>query len=175
MKKGKFGVCLWFYAVLAFVLAFLGQVLLGALLLGFVVATEKDEWLTRQTIEALCLSIFASVVSSVLSIINRVFSYIPLVGSAVSDVFSWLNWLVSIAVLVFVIIGIVQTAKGKDASIPVFSSIACKAVGLIKQKPVYQQPQYQQPMNGQYPQQPANGQYPQYQPPMNQPPQNPQQ
>ena len=32
MKKGKFGVCLWFYAVLAFVLAFLGQILLGALL-----------------------------------------------------------------------------------------------------------------------------------------------
>ena len=170
MKKGKFGVCLWFYAVLAFVLAFLGQVLLGALLLGFVIATEKDEWLTRQTIEALCLSIFASVVSSVFSLVNRVFSWIPFVGSTVSDVFSWLNWLVSIAVLVFVIIGIVQTAKGKDASIPVFSSIAYKAVGLIKQKPVYQPP-----MNGQYPQQPANGQYPQYQPPMNQPPQNPQQ
>ncbi len=173
MKKGKFGVCLWFYAVLAFVLAFLGQVLLGALLLGFVIATEKDEWLTRQTIEALCISIFASVIGDILSMVSRVFSSIPFVGSTVSDVFSWLNWFVSVAVLVFVIIGIVQTAKGKDASIPVFSSIAYKAVGLVKQKPVYHQP-----ANGQYPQQPMNGQYPQYQSPQNpqyQPPQNPQQ
>ena len=29
MQKGKYGVCLWFYALVAFILAFLGQVLLG--------------------------------------------------------------------------------------------------------------------------------------------------
>ena len=34
MQKGKYGVCLWFYALVAFILAFLGQVLLGGLLLG---------------------------------------------------------------------------------------------------------------------------------------------
>lgn len=181
MKKGKFGVCLWFYAVLAFVLAFLGQILLGALLLGFVIATEKDEWLTRQTIEALCLSIFSSVVGGVFSLLNQLVSPIPFVGSTISTVFSWVEWLVSVAVLVFVIIGIVQTAKGKDAPVPGFSALAYKAVGMMKPKPVYQQPQYQAPVNGQYPQYqaPANNNQPQYQapqyqqPPVNNQPQNP--
>ena len=36
MKKDRFGICIPFYAVLAFVLAMLGQTLLGGLLLGFV-------------------------------------------------------------------------------------------------------------------------------------------
>ena len=113
--------------------------------------------------------------------LNQLVSPIPFVGSTISTVFSWVEWLVSVAVLVFVIIGIVQTAKGKDASVPGFSALAYKAVGMMKPKPVYQQPQYQAPVNGQYPQYqaPANNNQPQYQapqyqqPPVNNQPQNP--
>ena len=34
MQKGKYGVCLWFYALVAFILAFLGQVFIGRPPLG---------------------------------------------------------------------------------------------------------------------------------------------
>ena len=40
MRKGKFGICLWFYAALAFVLAFLQQSMLCILLLGFVIVAD---------------------------------------------------------------------------------------------------------------------------------------
>ena len=41
MKKDRFGICLTFYAVLAFVLAILGQTLLGGLLLAFAILVER--------------------------------------------------------------------------------------------------------------------------------------
>ena len=68
MQKGKFGIYLWFYAMLAFVLAFLGQVLLAGLLLGFVIVAEKDEWVIKQVMQAFGLAIFASVVGEVLDL-----------------------------------------------------------------------------------------------------------
>ena len=70
MQKGKYGVCLWFYALVAFILAFLGQVLLGGLLLGFVIVAEKNEWLTRQVIQAFFLTIIVSVINAVLDLLN---------------------------------------------------------------------------------------------------------
>lgn len=87
MQKGKFGVCLWFYAVLAFVLAFLGQTLLCGLLLGFVILAEKNEWLSKQVMQAFFLTLASSLVGSVLDILN-VFRSIPFVGTAVSVVFN---------------------------------------------------------------------------------------
>ena len=68
MQKGKFGIDLWFYAMLAFVLAFLGQVLLAGLLLGFVIVAEKDEWVIKPVMQAFGLAIFASVVGEVLDL-----------------------------------------------------------------------------------------------------------
>lgn len=97
MKKGTFGIKLSFYAVLAFVLAFLGQTLLLGLLLGFVIVAEKDEWLTRQTMQAFFLTIAVSVIQGALSLISKLFSWIPTlgsisVGSVVSALFGWINW-----------------------------------------------------------------------------------
>ena len=58
MNKPKTGMYLWFYAVLAFVLAIFGQTLLCGLLLAFVILTERDSWLTCQVIQALGLCQF---------------------------------------------------------------------------------------------------------------------
>ena len=129
MKKGTFGIKLSFYAVLAFVLAFLGQTLLLGLLLGFVIVAEKDEWLTRQTMQAFFLTIAVSVIQGALSLISKLFSWIPTlgsisVGSIVSALFGWINWAVSVAALVFIIIAVIKVAKGKEANIPVFASLA---------------------------------------------------
>ena len=53
MRKDRFNICISFYAVLAFVLAILGQTLLCGMLLGFVIVIQKDEWLTKQVMQVL--------------------------------------------------------------------------------------------------------------------------
>ena len=188
MKKGTFGIRLSFYAVLAFVLAFLGQTLLLGLLLGFVIVAEKDEWLTRQTMQAFFLTIAVSVVRGALDLISMLFSWIPSIGSiSVSSIvlalFDWVNWAVSVVALIFIIIAVFKVLKGGEANVPLCASLANRAYGIVKEKPVYpqqpqypqyqQQPQYQPPQYPQYPQQNAP-QQPQY-PQQNVPPQNPQQ
>lgn len=137
MQKGKFGVCLWFYAVLAFVLAFLGQTLLCGLLLGFVILAEKNEWLSKQVMQAFFLTLASSLVGSVLDILN-VFRSIPFVGTAVSVVFNGITGLVSLIILVFCIIAITKVVKEQDAGLPLVSKLANRAFGLLEQK-VYTQ------------------------------------
>ena len=137
MQKGKYGVCLWFYALVAFILAFLGQVLLGGLLLGFVIVAEKNEWLTRQVIQAFFLTIIVSVINAVLDLLN-IFGNVPIVGTAIGVVFNVISTIVSIVVLVFVIIAMVKVVKGQEANMPLLSKLANRAYGIIEKK-VYTQ------------------------------------
>lgn len=138
MQKGKYGIYLWFYAVVAFILAFLGETLLCGLLLGFVIIAEKDEWLSKQVIQAFFLSLFSSTVSYVLSNIN-IFQSVPLIGGVFTGICNVINFFVSIAILIFAIIAIVKTAKGQDAGVPGFSALANRAYGYVAKK-VYTNP-----------------------------------
>ncbi|MBS1327493.1 MAG: hypothetical protein HP041_05800 [Oscillospiraceae bacterium] len=160
MQKGKFGVCLWFYAVLAFVLAFLGQTLLCGLLLGFVILAEKNEWLSKQVMQAFFLTLASSLVGSVLDILN-VFRSIPFLGTAVSVVFNGITGLVSLIILVFCIIAITKVVKEQDAGLPLVSKLANRAFGLLEQK-VYTQAAPAQPVQPAAPAQPLYPQQPAY-------------
>lgn len=180
MSKGKYGIYLWFYAAVAFILAFLGQTLLCGTLLGFVIVAEKDEWLSKQVIQAFFLSLFSAAVSGILNLIhysapsslNSEFLYhiyrIFYIGTNV------IESLVSILVLVLVIIALTKVTKGKDAGIPLLNKLADRAFNVVEKKVYppqqYQQPQYQQPQyQQQYQQQPPH--YQQNVPPQQQPPQ----
>ena len=114
MKKDRFGICLTFYAVLAFVLTILGQTLLGGLLLAFVILAEQDEWLIRQTMQAFFLSL-----------ISGLFGVVSVFFSAVAAI-------LSLVILIFAVIGLVNVAKGKDAGVPLCKGFADKAFGLVK-------------------------------------------
>ena len=70
MEKGKLGIRLSFYAVAAFILAFLGYSTVLALLAGFVLIVEKNEWASRQVIQAFFLCIFADIVNGILNIFD---------------------------------------------------------------------------------------------------------
>lgn len=184
MSKGKYGIYLWFYAAVAFILAFLGQTLLCGILLGFVIVAEKDEWLSKQVIQAFFLSLFSSVVSGVFSLIHY---STPSISSeilyGIHRIFytgiNVIESLVSILVLVLVIIALTKVTKGKDAGIPLLSKLADRAFNVVEKKVYppqqYQQPQYQQSQYQQAPyQQQPQQQPPQYQqnvPPQQQPPQ----
>ena len=139
MEKGKFGIVLAFYAVLAFVLAFLGQTLLCGLLLFFVIAAEKSEWASKQVMQAFFLLLLSSVISSVLGFGSSLFGSIPILGSIIATIIRVVKGIISLAFLAFEILGIVNVCKGKDANIPVFSDLAGRAFGLVK-KTVYSNP-----------------------------------
>lgn len=171
MKKSTFGFYLWFYPALALVLAMLGQTLLCALLLGFVLLVEKEEWAARQTLQALLLSLFGSIVGLAVELAG-VISYLPLVGHALRVSLDLLDTFAGLLVVIFGVVGICNVCKGKEAGIPLFAALADKVYGRVKEKPVYAQPPYQAYQQSQQP--PYQG-YPGYQPPQPppyQPPQN---
>ena len=98
MQKGKLGICLPFYAIVGLILALLGQTLLCGLLMGFVIVAEKDEWTSRQTMQAFFLSLFVSVVSYILDVLN-ITREIPLVNVALNTVFGVIEGVVGLLVL----------------------------------------------------------------------------
>lgn len=156
MEKGKLGIRLSVYAVLAFVLAAFGLYLGIIGLLAVVLIAEKDEWAGRQVLQALMLCLLPSMIGAVFDVLGfmnwfgwgNYGSAVYTISSIWSRFNSVINWLVNIAVYVFALIGILNVSKGKEAGIPVFSGFADWAYGRVvaKAQPVYQQPVYQQPV-----------------------------
>ena len=130
------------------------------LLLGFVILAEKNEWLSKQVMQAFFLTLASSLVGSVLDILN-VFRSIPFVGTAVSVVFNGITGLVSLIILVFCIIAITKVVKEQDAGLPLVSKLANRAFGLLEQK-VYTQAAPAQPVQPAAPAQPLYPQQPAY-------------
>ncbi|MFV0352799.1 MAG: hypothetical protein ACK5JF_10930 [Oscillospiraceae bacterium] len=174
MKKGKFGVALPFYAVLAFVCAMFGFSTGALLILGVALFVEKDEWTTRQCMQAF----FATFIVSCLGILTNILQRIRMVmnyGSAF-DVFTKIIGIIDgpirlvleLFVLALLLLGVTKVMRGQEANLPVFSTWAYKAYGYVRQVTVPVQPQYQQApqQQPQYPaQQPqAPQQYPAQQP-----------
>ena len=146
MRKDNFGICLSFYAVLGFVLALLGHTTLAFLLLGFVIAVHKDQWLTMQVMQAFFLSILSGIVSTIIDIIRPAYQ-IPLLGSLISVCFGIVTSIISLLTIVLAIVGISKTAKEQDADIPVAKAFAEKAFGLIKNVTYTQSTPVQDPQN----------------------------
>ncbi len=152
MRKDRFGICLSFYAVIAFVFTILGQTTLGAMLLGFVILVQQDEWLTRQVMQAFLLTLCYSLLSAVLSLFQFLYS-IPILGAVVSSVIGFVSGIIWLVLLIFALIALFNVAKGKDAGVPLCKSFADKAFGLVKTV-TYAQAAPQQPQNPQNPQNP---------------------
>ncbi len=148
MEKGNLGLKLSFYTVSAFILAFLGQTTLLFLLAGVVLLVEKNEWATRQMIQAICLCFVSSLVSRVINVFDFIYN-IPILGTAWGTIITIVNSVLALAILAFCIIGIMNTVKGKDANIPLASKFADWAYGIVRESVIVNQPV--QPMNTQAP------------------------
>ena len=112
MEKGKLGIRLSFYAVAAFILAFLGYSTVLALLVGFVLIVEKNEWASRQVIQAFFLCIFANIVDGILGIFDFLYQ-IPLMGSVWGTAISVIDGIVSLVVLIFLYHGSCKHSQRK--------------------------------------------------------------
>lgn len=133
MEKGRFGIKMAFYGVTAFILAFLGYSTALFLLAGVVIFAEKNEWASRQVIQAICLCVVNSLLNSVLGIFDFIYK-IPFIGIAWGTIISVLQGIIGIVILVFVIIGIAKNAKGNEANIPLASKFADWAYGVVRPK-----------------------------------------
>lgn len=166
MRKGKFGIAYNFYGVLAFIFALLGYVEASVILLGFLILAEKDEWAVRQSIQGLGLAIINRTFlrgvyqPAVLlrymggdyyySMMGRMHNYM---GSIFYGLLGVVYFVILVLFLVFTIMGIVKTAKGKEAGIPLLDRLANWAYGkvVVKVAPNFQQ-------NGSYNYQNGRGQ-----------------
>ncbi len=133
MEKGNLGIRLGFYGVAAFVLAYLGYSTGLFLLAGVVLVAEKNEWATRQVIQAFCLYIASGIVSSVVYLFDFI-GYIPYLGSVWNVLTQIISTALDVAVLVFAIIGVLKNMKGEDANIPLASNLADWAYGIVRPK-----------------------------------------
>lgn len=149
MEKGKYGVTLAFYGVLAFIFVLTGSSTLLCLLAGAVIIGEKNEWASRQVIQALILALTASLVSVVFEVLGFLdwFSWAEY-GSALYGFYTvWsriqtvIFYALRVAVYLFAFLGLLKNAKGREANIPLAGKLANWAYGKVAVRPVYvQQP-----------------------------------
>lgn len=148
MKKGVSGVALNHLAALGFILCILDQPLLGGILMFIAIYVEKDEWLGRQTMQALLLNLFVRLIDS--SFVNLSYSIDP-EWNSLYDAMWTLSIVMSVAcfivIVVFSLIAILNVLKGRDASVPILSGASYKLYGKIKPQYIQVRPQnyYQHP------------------------------
>ena len=119
MRKGKLGVVVCLYPILGFVCVILNQPLLCALIFGFVLVAERDEWAGRQTLQALGLSAITAVVVHVLHYIGEaVPSYYSGFFAFLSGAFSVLSMLVYLAAILISIVAIVRLSRDRKPTFP---------------------------------------------------------
>lgn len=161
MEKGKLGVRLTAWPVIAFTLALFGQTLLCGLLLGIVMYVEKEEQVSRQCMTALFLSLAWKVIA-LLGAVLLLFSgfaasiFYYRAGEALAGLTVLVVGALVVVMVVFTIMGLMNVSKGREAGVPILSGLADRAFGFVKPRP---QPQY--PPQGYYPpggQGPAPGQ-----------------
>lgn len=133
MQKGKFGIYLPFYAIVAFILAFLGELLLCLVVLGFVIVVEKNEWLTKQVMQAFFLCLFTSLLFKIFNML-KVFSDVPFVGMILLSFGKIIFGIISIIILIFIIIAIIRVCKGNDAKIPLLYKLTNRSFGIVEKK-----------------------------------------
>lgn len=150
MKKGKLGILLSFYGILGFILVILKLPLLCAILLGFVLFAEKDEWAVRQVLQAFMLSLIVVLFGDVVPWVAALLP-LPFISGFFTVAASVLSAVVYAAAIVFSIVAILKVMKDQEADLPLLSILAYGVYGKAKPIPTptaYAPPYQQQP--GQY-------------------------
>ncbi|GHU60282.1 hypothetical protein FACS1894171_1130 [Clostridia bacterium] len=118
MKKGNHGVSLIVIAVTAYIFCLIQSPLAILLVCAFALFAEKDEWLNRQALQALVLSLVYSVtylaISEVFILLLKFLGAIKVYTSVISDVREWFTGILYYAFLLVGIIGLLRVLKGKE-------------------------------------------------------------
>lgn len=123
MGVGKYGVQFRFYAIAGFVLVALGYTTGLFLLVGVALFLERDTWTGRQVLQALFLALVQPLIHAVFDILSFM-STIPFARSIWTVFNSVLDSIMTLVVLIFCIVAVLNTARGKDAGVPGLSKLA---------------------------------------------------
>jgi len=140
MSKGKHGITLPAIAVIAFILSFFGLTEILVLVTGYALIVESDNWLTKQTLQALYLRFTVMAISILLtgcfSFIINFFNSID--ANVVAKVFSTIQSLcfgvLNIVTFALCVYAIAKVIKNNDAKLPIFSQLADKSLGVFQSK-----------------------------------------
>ncbi|HBR08679.1 MAG TPA: hypothetical protein DD735_07275 [Clostridiales bacterium] len=130
MTKGKFGLSTAAVAVIAFGFAALRQSEAVLLIAGFALLAEKDEWLNRQAMQALLLTIAyfltALVTGWVFGGLGRLFGFFEVyrVENAMLRINSAVGDLIYVALIALSVIAVLRVLRGRDAGLPWLSKMA---------------------------------------------------
>ena len=148
MTRGKFGINNTAVAVIAFVFAALGNPLAVLLVAGFALLAERDEWLNRQTMQALLLNLVYTVVNLVL---GWVFGWIVWffaevkafdVAKFFNDAETYVRDALYVALIALCVLAVLRVMKGKEVKFPLISKIASGNITAALKKTVPAVPQY---------------------------------
>lgn len=145
MRKGKFGVVLALYAVAAYMLAAFNESLIA--LLGitlFVIAVEKDEWASKQCLQALGICSLRWMISKAVYFVKLPFSWIDSYVeydsgyhkffNIYSNIFGYVTEILFIIIFILLISAVLKAAKQQDAKLPIVSAFADWAFGVVAPK-----------------------------------------
>jgi MFS family permease len=128
--KGRFGLSLAAVAMIAFGFAALQQPQSVLLVAGFALLAEKDDWLSRQALQALLLTIayfMATLVTGwVFGGLAQIFGWAGIysAASALQTVNTVAGSLLYIALVVFAVLAVLRVLRGKDAGLPFLAKMA---------------------------------------------------
>lgn len=130
MTKGKFGLSPAAIAVIAFGFCALRQPQSVLLVAGFALLAEKDEWLNRQAMQAILLTItyyLAILVADwIFGGLAKVFGWVELyrVSSFMSDAGAFVSGILYLALIALCVFAVLRVANGKDAGLPFISKMS---------------------------------------------------
>ena len=143
MRKGRFGIVLCLYPILAFACVIIGQPILCALVFGVALFAERDEWASRQTLQALVLCAVTELAQSVLLYVVDLFPKYITAFRLLGILLNILSGVIYLGAIVFSILAILRVMKDREADLPLVADLAFRAFGKRKPRPV-------PPMPGQF-------------------------
>lgn len=129
-SKGKYGLPLTAIATLAFGFCALRQPLAVLLIAGFALLAEGDEWLNRQAVQAVLLSVAYAIAALVggwvFGGLARLFGGISFYRAqdAMISVGAVLDTLLYIGLIVLCLLAIMRVLRGQDAALPLLTKMA---------------------------------------------------
>ncbi len=124
MPKGKYGIPLPLYGILAFVLVLLNQTLILLLLSLFVVLAEQDDQTSRTVLEALSLQFIVNLLYWIIAIIVTLSTIVPILIGLVVTLTGVVRMAISLVSGGIAILGIIKAAKDEEPNFPILKDFA---------------------------------------------------
>jgi len=140
MTKGKYSLSLTAVAVIAFGFAVLRQPQSVLLVVGFALLAMRDEWLNRQAMQALLLTIVyylaVLITDWIFTGLSKSFGWVELysASSAMSTAGSFIGGALYLTLIVFSVLAILRVLRGKEAGLPYIEKLACRGFAAGEQK-----------------------------------------